>query len=104
MKCIWKILTYHFFQVKVSEQDLNQPSILILPFLGLLLIAFFNKEKFIEVVSSFATSTYEKIASGNSQNKLNASKTNQYAYDDSQIDQIVQNINAIKKKPKPRKI
>lgn len=68
------------------------------------MIAFFNREKVTEHVLSFILSSYEKIASGAAQSKQNALKTSQYVYDDNQIDQIVQNINAIKKRPKPRKI
>lgn len=102
-----KILyTYCIFfdQVKAGEQDLNQPSILILPFIGLLVLAFLNKEKVLDVVSGFAGVISEKVANAAAQSKQNSAKNVQSVLDDSQIDQLVQNINAVKKRPKLRKV
>lgn len=91
-------------QVKAGEQDLNQPSILILPFIGLLVLAFMNKEKVLDVLSGFAGVISEKVANAAAQSKQNSAKNVQNVLDDSQIDQLVQNINAVKKRPKLRKV
>lgn len=86
---------------KVLEQDLNQTSMLALPMIILVSVVFFNQQKVSDVLQIIA----DKLSS------LQLKQTSsQYGVqqntvvDHREIEQIVQNINAVKKKPKPKKI
>ncbi|XP_026483060.1 LOW QUALITY PROTEIN: nodal modulator 1-like, partial [Ctenocephalides felis] len=86
---------------KASEQDLNQTSMLALPMIILVSLVFFNQQK----VSDFLQIVGDKLSSvqlkpSNSQFAVQQN----VVVDHREIEQIVQNINAVKKKPKPKKI
>lgn len=92
------------FRVKsnVTEQDIKQTSVWTLVSIFGVMIVVYNIDKVSQVAKDKLGGYVSNLI--NSISKRNVSGTNEYTIDNVDIDQIVQSINDVKRKPKPKKV
>lgn len=94
-------IEYHT-KVNISEQNIQQTSLWSLGLVFSSLVAIYNIEKCVEFIKKqFSQFNFESVTTYIS--NFSRKPTPTYIFDNNEIDQLVQSINATKRKPKPRK-
>lgn len=83
-----------------SEQDIKQTSVWTLIFIFTIMLAVYNIDK----ISQFLKDSFGSYVSDLVNSTMKKSTPTDYTVDNVDIDQIVQSINAVKKKPKARRV